>query len=246
MGASDEADDPGRRLLIQALTLGAFTGAYAGASTSSFAQTLLGALPGKLPEGRSIYRITGRVTINGKEATLETPVTASDTIETGPASEIIFIVGGQAILLRAQSKLNLQSASTGSSAIVTGLRMLTGKLLSVSRNQPMQLQTPTATIGIRGTGLYVEAEPDLTYFCTCYGVTDVVASSDPASRDTVAATHHDRPLYITSGRESGQNIMPAGFKNHSDQELMLIETLVGRSTPFVFPGRAYEAPRRGY
>jgi hypothetical protein len=34
--------------------------------------------------------------------------------------------------------------------------------------------------------------------------------------------------------------------NHTDQELMLIETLVGRTTPFVFSGTQYSAPRREY
>jgi hypothetical protein len=243
MKAFEDAEDRRRRFLIQMLTAGAFTGAMPG---GAFAQTLLGSLPGKLAPGRSIYRVTGRVTVNGKEATLETPIAANDTIQTGKDSEIIFVVGTQAMILRADSQLTLQGDKKETSAIVAGLRMLTGKLLSVSRNQPMRLQTPTATIGIRGTGMYVEADPELTYFCTCYGITDVLASDDPESRETVAANHHDRPLYITSGRQSGQNIMAAGFKNHSDQELMLIETLVGRTTPFVFPGRAYEAPRRGY
>jgi hypothetical protein len=34
--------------------------------------------------------------------------------------------------------------------------------------------------------------------------------------------------------------------NHTDQELALIETLVGRKTPFVFATDAYSGPRRGY
>jgi hypothetical protein len=243
MAAFDHAEDPRRRWLVRALGAGLLGVSGAGA----VAQTLLGSLPGQLPAGRSVYRITGRVTVNGQPATLETRINANDTIQTGRGSEIIFVVGTQAMLLRAQSHLKLQSEDQQQgSNVVSILRMLSGKLLSVSRNQPMSLTTPTATIGIRGTGVYVEADPELTYFCTCYGITDVVAASDPESRYTVVSTHHDRPLYITTGRSSGQNIQPAGFKNHTDQELMLIETLVGRSTPFVSPSRGYEAPQRGY
>ena len=67
-----------------------------------------------------------------------------------------------------------------------------------------------------------------------------------AGEDTVAAVHHDRPLYITGSGAQGQNIRPAGFRNHTDQELMLIETLVGRTVPFVIPGTTYTAPRRRY
>ena len=74
--------------------------------------------------------------------------------------------------------------------------------------------------------MYLEADPDQTYFCTCYGVADVAAVNDPASKETVAAKHHDKPLYILPNEQSGRNIRPAPFVNHTDQELMLVETLV--------------------
>ena len=132
------------------------------------------------------------------------------------------------------------------SLLINGLRMLTGKLLTVSRHSQMQVHTVTATIGIRGTGFYVEADPEQTYFCTCYGTTDVVASADPDSKTTVVSTHHSRPLYILKGQSQGNNIRNAPFINHTDQELTLIEALVGRTTPFIFPNDIYNAPRRDY
>lgn len=132
------------------------------------------------------------------------------------------------------------------SLLISGLRMLTGKLLTVSRHSQMQVHTVTATIGIRGTGFYVEADPEQTYFCTCYGTTDVVASADPDSKTTVVSTHHSRPLYIVKDQSQGNNIRNAPFINHTDQELTLIEALVGRTTPFIFPNDIYNAPRRDY
>jgi len=51
---------------------------------------------------------------------------------------------------------------------------------------------------------------------------------------------------ILANEKPGQNIRAASFKNHTDQELMLIETLVGRTPPFVFPKDDYKAPRRQY
>ena len=108
------------------------------------------------------------------------------------------------------------------------------------------MQTKVASIGIRGTGVYLEADPEQTYFCTCYGVADVAATNDPQSKETVAATHHDRPLYILANEQPGKNIRLAPFINHTDQELMLIETLVGRTPPFVFPKSDYTGPRRNY
>ncbi len=106
----------------------------------------------------------------------------------------------------------------------------------------MRITTPTATIGVRGTGVYLEVEPDKTLFCTCYGDVDVEASHDPASKDSVHATHHDRPLIILGEAQQGKSILgtqgtgyarPGRVKlQHSDEELTLIEALVGRTPPF--------------
>ena len=110
----------------------------------------------------------------------------------------------------------------------------------------MRVSSATATIGIRGTGFYIEADPDQTYFCTCYGATEVEANNDPQSRETITASRHDRPVYIVKDGGAGNNIRDAPFVNHTDQELALIETLVGRKTPFVFSKDIYTGPRRTY
>jgi len=57
---------------------------------------------------------------------------------------------------------------------------------------------------------------------------------------------HDRPLYILGQGPAGRTIRDAPFINHTDQELMLIEALVGRTPPFVFPKDDYTGPRRDY
>jgi hypothetical protein len=242
MKHSGEADDPRRRLLVRALAAGFFSTGMSGAWAQFF-----GNKPERLPPGRSIYRISGQASVNGTPATPDTRIVPGDTVETGKDSEIIFVVNSQSMILRADSRLVLQSESKSlGSALVTGLRLVTGKILSVSRNQPMRIQTVTATIGIRGTGWYAEADPEQTYFCTCYGVADVASATDPASSQTVAATHHDMPLYIVANGTPGNNVRRAPFINHTDQELALIETLVGRTPPFVFSNDIYNAPRRDY
>ena len=90
----------------------------------------------------------------------------------------------------------------------------------------------------------MESDPQQTYFCTCYGTADIASADDPTSRETVVSQHHDRPLYILTGEQPGRNIRAAPFIDHTDQELMLIETLVGRTPPFVFPRDDYQQPRR--
>ena len=245
MNRQDQVDDPRRRLLVQALAAGCF----GGLATEPARADIFGNAPARLPPGQSIYRLSGGVRVNGAAATLKTAIGPSDTVETERNGEIVFAVGGSAFLLRSGGKMVLQGEKQADSIVTTGLRLLTGRLLSVFGKAPqgIRLQTLTATVGIRGTGAYLEVEPDLTYFCTCYGTADVVSASDPASKETVTATHHDKPLYIGADpKQKGKNIRLAPFKNHTDQELMLIETLVGRTPPFVFPGQEYETPRRDY
>ena len=58
--------------------------------------------------------------------------------------------------------------------------------------------------------------------------------------------HHDDPVYVLAKAKEGHSIRPAPFINHTDQELMLIETLVGRQPPFVFPSEDYSGPRKNY
>ncbi|MEO7812720.1 MAG: FecR domain-containing protein [Usitatibacter sp.] len=241
MARNRELEDPRRRVLVRALSLGALGGAW----IPDAAAQLFGNRPGTLPAGRSIYRLVGEVGVNGKAATLQTVVNPGDTVRTGKGSECIFVVAGHSMIMRENSSLTID-AQEADSGLVRGLRILAGALLQVSRGSRIGVTTANASIGIRGTGFYVEAEPNRTYFCTCYGVTDIAAASDPDSRETITATHHDRPVYVVSDAARGKGIRNAPFVNHTDQELALIEALVGREPPFVFPKDSYGGPRREY
>jgi hypothetical protein len=238
-----EADDPRRRLLIQMLATGFFSGSAA--SQEALAQ-ILGSPPAKLPAGKSIYRISGDVKVDGQAANLGTAIKGGSSIQTGSNSELVYAVGESAYIARPNTQIVVET-SPQDAGIVTGLKLLAGKLLSVfPSRRPVQLQTKTASIGIRGTGVYLETDPEQTYFCTCYGVADVSSQDDPTSKETIAASHHDRPVYILANEPAGRKIRNAPFINHTDQELMLVETLVGRQPPFVFPKSDYTGPRRSY
>jgi len=242
-------DERRREFLIRVLASGAFAVSLplAGARTARSGA----AGPAPLPAGRSIYRLQGSVRINGRAAIEETVISASDLIETGADGLLIFVVGKDAFILRNNSVLQLSTGSAGTGPEVAGatvslMRVLTGKVLSVFGAQRHEIQTPVAAIGIRGTGIYVESEPAETYVCTCYGIADLAAIADPASAETVTSTHHSAPRYVSADGAAGTRIQPAPFKNHDDEELLLIESLVGRTTPFVVPGRSRRRNRRYY
>jgi hypothetical protein len=159
---------------------------------------------------------------------------------------VVFVQADNAYILRASSRMTIAEQSDGN-VVQSALRLITGKVLAVfAPGKPQRITTTTATIGIRGTGVYTEADPERTYFCTCYGLTDIGAVNDAESKKTVRASHHDEPVYILAKAQAGRSIRPAPFINHTDQELMLIETLVGRQPPFVFPSEDYGGPRKDY
>ena len=238
---SKDTDDPRREFLVTALSLGLFTGVnLAGFFQAGHAR---GDIPEKLPPGRSIFQLQGAVTVDGKQANINTPIGPGSVVKTGSKSRIIFVVGADAFILRGNSELELK---TSDGVIIAGMRILSGKILSVfgRREKPHTITTSTATIGIRGTGIYLESEVDRSYVCTCYGHTRIVANADSNVSQDVVSEHHDNPIYVLPSASDGKLIVPAPFINHTDSELALIEELVGRTTPFAYTGGGYEVPRK--
>lgn len=187
-----------------------------------------------LPSG--MVMIKGEVTVNGNAARTGTVVKPGDSVVTAAGGLAVFVVGKDAFLLRENSQL----FTAGSRVLIASLRLVTGKLLSVFGRGRCNITTPTATIGIRGTGIYIEVEAERTYVCTCYGVVDLQARNMPEARETVHTTHHDAPRYIYAhGDMPIKMIEAAPVINHSDAELIMLEALVGREPPFVGSGTQY-------
>ncbi|GAA3928762.1 hypothetical protein [Litoribacillus peritrichatus] len=225
------------------------SGGYIGLGASGILAPLVhafGNIPEELPPDQSIYEMSGEVYVDGQLATQSTFITAQSLVETGSNSHIIFVVGKDAHILRENSSLQLKGASK---TLESGLRLISGKLLSVlgkrKSGESHQLETTTATIGIRGTGIYTESAPDVSYVCTCYGLVDIVANNDQQSTETIESKHHDAPRYILADGSEGKLITAAPFKNHTDEELSLIEAITGRTPPFS-SSMGYSSPRRGY
>jgi len=201
---------------------------------------LFGRAPRELPPGRSFHEIRGEVTVDGDGANLRTEVRPGSVVATGAGAYAAFAVGDSAHILRANSRIELP----GGGAARQALRVVTGALLSVFGKRKRRLETQVATIGIRGTGIYIEAEPDRSYICTCYGTADLSAADDPSQTETIVSEHHDAPRYILApgAATNGARIRAAPFKNHDDVELALIEALVGREPPFSFSFDRYDSP----
>lgn len=188
---------------------------------------------GQLEKG--VYRVRGDVRVNGAPARQGMDVKAGDVVSTGADGELVFVAGRDAFLIRANSRVEAQG--TAGALLLSGLRIVSGAVLSVfSPGEAKRLITATATIGIRGTAVYVEAEDARTYVCTCYGVAEIASAADPATRETVQTQHHEQPRYVMA-MGAPQMLMSAPVVNHADAELIFLESLAGRRPPFAeYPG----------
>jgi hypothetical protein len=205
-----------RRLFLQVAAAGS-VGGISGYLSRALAM-------GRVPVKPGIQRVTGPVEVNGKPAKQGMLVGAGDTVVTGRGGEVIYVIGSDAFLQRAES-----TVSFGRDAATSFLRVLSGGLLSVFGKGARNLSIPAATIGIRGTGCYIEVAEARSYFCLCYGTVEVRPSNErPLEYET---SHHENPLWIEEGRT-----VRAPVINHTDAELIMLEELVGRWPPF------YNAP----
>lgn len=175
-----------------------------------------------------MHGLQGQLFVNGRRAEGTIEIHAGDELLTGPDSTVTLSIGTDAFLLRALTAVRFEKSADP--LVVTGLRVLTGAFMGVfGRGRPRQIRTATATAGIRGTGVYVEATPESTYFCTCYGDVDLECTATRTRIEVKSANH--TPYTITPSARTGRTINEAQVANHHNGELMLLESLVGRKSP---------------
>jgi len=138
MKKSGELDDPCRRVLIKALAAGLFSSA-GGAQAKGVFDPML-----ELSPGRSFHFLAGRVLVNDRLATLQTPVRPGDIVETSGNAKVAFVVADKAYILRGENRVTIETPADHS-LLKTVLRLVTG---SVNR-KATSVVVPTATMGIR-------------------------------------------------------------------------------------------------
>ena len=179
---------------------------------------------------RQIHKLNGNVRINQTAATETSMISPGDEIVTGDNSMVVFHQGKDAYLLRSNTRMKLEQGPD--SIFVDALRIISGAVLSVYGSGRKRIDTPVATVGIRGTGTYLEVEDNETYLCTCYGEVDFTANDDPDVSEALSTTHHESPRYIRRNSQ-GSYMVKAKPINHTDAELIMLEATVDRQPPFV-------------
>lgn len=215
-----------RRFLIELISAGV------GLAGLTFFARAAGAMGGSFIK-QGVRKIEGNVSINGIAAENGSAVNVGDRVSTGLNSSVIFVIGDDAFLLRAESEVIIDGKINPDNKVQTVdlLQITRGKLLSVFGKGRRRIVTPTAVAGVRGTGIYVEAEISQTYICTCYGKVDISALGRDEESETVVTNHHEAPRYVLA-TGPGPLIIKAPVKNHTDLELTRLESYVMRRPPF--------------
>lgn len=186
---------------------------------------------GDVPATPGINRLEGSVTVNGRPAKVGTPVNMGDRVATGDRSQALVVLKGDAFLLHPRTIVEVR----GREGLLAEMAIASGRVLSVFAKKPVAIKAATASIGIRGTGAYIEVLPDEVYFCLCYGEALLeVPGSEPR---VVKTTHHEEPLLVTGTGAGREAIVKGPFRNHTDDELTMLEALVGREPPFMKDGK---------
>lgn len=177
-----------------------------------------------------VTALTGPAFVNGRPLVAGAAVNPGDHVIAGHGAGVTFVAGDAVYRLRALTDL-----TTGSVEILRGaLRLVTGGLLAVFGGGRHTIVTPRATMGIRGSGVYVESTPDRLYLCNCYGTARVVVplGGGRTIEQEFSATRHNARL-LAPGPSGQWELREAAQLNHSDDELVDLEATAGRTPPFM-------------
>ena len=192
----------------------------------------------------NVVELLGDAMVNNQPLRSGSYVQTGDRIETGPGSNLVFVMGNAAFQVRQNSRVTVERGASLNAVSI--LRMLTGGVVSVwGRGNTRQIVTPTLTAGIRGTGVYTEVFPQQnfrSYFCNCYGTVEMSAGNDRA----LSQADYHQSFWAEPEPKAGKLLTPARALNHTDEEVEALARLMGQRTAWEIAGRKGVLDGRGY
>ncbi len=192
----------------------------------------------------NVVELRGDAQLNGQRMTAQQTVQTGDRIETGPGSNLTFVVGNASFQMRQNSMMVVERGASLSAVSV--LRLIAGGVASVwGRGSNRQINMPTMTAGIRGTGVYSEifaTQSGRNYFCNCYGTVDMTAGRDKVR----SQSSYHQAFWGEVEPRNGRMLSPAGAINHTDEELEVLARLIDQRTSWQVSGVRGVKDGRGY
>ncbi len=192
----------------------------------------------------NVVELVGDALLNGQRLLPQQTIQTGDRIQTGPGSNLIFVLGNSSFQMRQNSMMVVERGATLS--VVSVLRLIAGGVASVwGRGSNRMIVMPTVTAGIRGTGVYSEIfanQDGRNYFCNCYGTVDMSAGRDK----TRSESSYHQAFWGEVTPRNGRSLTPAGAINHTDDELEVLARLVNQRTAWQVAGVRGVKDGRGY
>jgi len=163
----------------------------------------------------------GEVFVNDKPMNQVSSIGYGDKIETKKGAAIRFKVGKEAFKVSEKSQFFLKKEKD-----TNVFELISGSVMGVFEKGKHELKTPNMTAGIRGTGIYAKVLEDKTYFCTCYGTTEIEVHYS-TDAESITARHHNM-VWVTSDEIKHT----AHMEFHTDDELRALEKMQDRVPAF--------------
>lgn len=176
-----------------------------------------------LLNARQIVKKSGEVFVNQKPMKVNQKIKLGDFIQTKSNSKIVFNIGKSAFMAKENTQFKITDDGTTKT-----LNVISGGVLAVFQHgdEKHEVKTPNMTAGIRGTGIFAKVEQNKSYFCTCYGKTELVNEHNRHAKKLIAS-HHNM-VWVTQTK-----IKPVKkMLGHNDKELRELEAIVGRIPDF--------------
>lgn len=182
-------------------------------------------------EGR-IHQLLGQAWINGKPAMTQSAIHFGDKILTGAGSSVTIVLDENVYRLGPRALFTLPRIDARGV-----MRLFYGAMLAVFRHRSdKRIYTPTTVLGVRGTGLYLDAGYRETYLCLCYGDVDFTDNENAANSVVIHADYHQAVIFDHNSREIRRG---NSIDGHADGDLFELEALAARTPPATFmPGNA--------
>ncbi len=152
------------------------------------------------------------------------PVYAGEVLKTAADTKVKVTLGDEAaLLIGSHSRVLIQKPEMKNWLI----ELKEGSLLSYFKKkldikqEPYQVKTQAATIGVRGTTFFIEAKPhEHDYFCACNGQ---VKLKTKTTSELLKTEHHDSPKFVEA---DGKIVLTDVKKGHTDAEIEELKNLL--------------------
>jgi hypothetical protein len=175
-----------------------------------------------------VQSVKGKVQVNKRDVIADATLNPGDMVSTGENSSAVLLFGGDSYLLKQLTVFTLpnenlqdKSSSLESGAILASF--LPGKPRKIQINQKSNLV-------VRGTGVYIGIEPEMTEFCLCYGEVDLYSDKSSVRINTDSKFHKD--FVILNDGEIRPAFWYERRLTHTSRQNIELESLAGRPSPF--------------